>query len=195
MILTERIARGIAAGEITVAYRRWRQARVKEGTEFRTVAGLVRIQTIETVSPAELSDADARRAGYASLHDLTATFRGGEHDPIFRIGLSWVAEDARDALSADANLTPEDITRIDALLGRLDARTPWARTTLTRIRHEPGITAATLSEGLAFGKDSLKRRIRALKEQGLTRSLRVGYELSERGHAYARAKDQQSPAV
>ncbi|WP_308799602.1 ASCH domain-containing protein [Agromyces silvae] len=189
MILTERIAHAVAAGEVTVAYRRWTRPRVKSGSEFRTVAGRVRVETIEPVSAAELTDADARRAGYASLDDLTATFSGGASDPVFRIGLSWVAADARDALAADANLTAEDVASIDALLDRLDARTPWARSTLARIRREPGITAGALAGGLPVGKESLKRRIRSLKEHGLTRSLRVGYELSERGHAYLSATD------
>lgn len=191
MILTERIAHAVAAGEVTVAYRRWKQPRVRPGTEFRTVAGLVRVERLEHVSPVELGDADAHQAGYATLDDLTATFRGGDHDPVFRIGLSWVAADARDALAADANLTTDDIAGIDALLDRLDARTPWARTTLARIQRKPGITAGALTDGLTVGKESLKRRIRTLKEHGLTRSLRVGYELSERGHAYLGATDQQ----
>ncbi|SJN47203.1 Mlr6918 protein [Microbacterium esteraromaticum] len=191
MILTERIAHAVAAGKVTVAYRRWKQPRVKPGTEFRTVAGLVRVETIKPVAPAGLSDADARQAGYATLDDLTATFRSRDHDPVFRIGLSWVAADVRDELAAHPNLTAEDITGIDALLDRLDARTPWARTTLARIQLKPGITAGALTDGLTVGKESLKRRIRTLKEHGLTRSLRVGYELSERGHAYLRATDQQ----
>ncbi|WP_157983989.1 hypothetical protein [Nesterenkonia muleiensis] len=191
MILTDRIAHAVAAGEVTVAYRRWKRPRVKPGATFRTVAGLVRVETIESVPAGEVTEDDARRAGYASLDDLTATFRGVEVDPVFRIGLSWVAPDARDALAADADLTPDDVASIDALLDRLDARIPWARTTLARLQREPGITADSLTEGLPVGKESLKRRIRTLKEHGLTLSLQVGYELSDRGHAYLGATDQQ----
>lgn len=184
MILTERIARAVAAGEVAVAYRRWKRPRVEPGSTFRTVAGVVRVEAIERVRAAELTDADARRAGYDSLAELASAFRGGDADPVFRIELSWVAPDARDALAADADLTPDDIAGLDALLNRLDARTPWARTALARIGREPGITAAALATGLPIERESLKRRIRALKEHGLTRSLRVGYELSERGRAY-----------
>lgn len=185
MILTERIAQAVAAGEVTVAYRRWKQPRVTSGTTFRTVAGVVRLEAIEPTS--RLTDADARRAGYSSRDELTATFRGDDDDPVFRIDLAWVAPDARDALAADASLTSEDIATIDALLDRLDARTPWARTTLARIGRQSGITAASLAAEVSIGKDSLKRRIRTLKEHGLTRSLRVGYELSDRGRAYLEA--------
>lgn len=184
MILTARIAHAVAAGEVTVAYRRWKQPRVKQGTTFRTVAGVVRVERIEPTSVSRLTDADAQRAGHPSLDALKSTFRGADRDPLFRIDLSWVAPDARDVLAADANLTPEDIASIDALLDELDARTPWARTTLARIAQQPGITASSLTADIPVGKESLKRRIRTLKEHGLTRSLRVGYELSERGHAY-----------
>ncbi|WP_150463281.1 ASCH domain-containing protein [Nesterenkonia ebinurensis] len=191
MILTERTAHAVAAGEVTVAYRRWKQPRVKPGTTFGTIAGVVRVERIELTPASGLTDADARRAGYPSLDALVATFRGDRDDPLFRIDLSWVAPDARTTLANDANLTPEDIADIDALLERLDARTPWARTTLARIGQQSGITASSLTAGLPVGKESLKRRIRTLKEHGLTRSLRVGYELSERGHAYLGATDQQ----
>lgn len=191
MILTERIAHAVAAGDVAVAYRRWKQPRVKPGTTFRTIAGVVRVERIKLTPASGLTDADARQAGYPSLGALVDTFRGDRDDPLFRIDLSWVAPDARATLANDANLTPENIAEIDALLERLDARTPWARTTLFRIGQQPGITASSLTAGLPVGKESLKRRIRTLKEHGLTRSLRVGYELSERGHAYLGATDQQ----
>lgn len=191
MILTERIAHAVAAGEVTVAYRRWTQPRVKPGSTFRTVAGVVRVEGVELTPISTLTDAEARRAGYPALNDLIATLRGDDSDPLFRIDLSWDAPDAREARAVDANLTPADIVSIDALLDRLDARTPWARTTLARIAQQPGITASSLATESPVGKESLKRRIRTLKEHGLTRSLRVGYELSERGHAYLGATDQQ----
>jgi len=187
MILTERIAHAVAGGGVTVAYCRWKQSRVKPGATFRTVAGVVRVNTIEPVLIEQLNDADAGRAGYNSPDELTATFRGDPADPIFKIGLSWVAADPREALGNKAHLTPEEVADIDALLDRLDARTPWARATLGRIVQEPGITATALAAELPMGKEPLKRRIRTLKEHGLTHSRRIGYELSARGYAYLTA--------
>jgi len=108
--------------------------------------------------------------------------------------VAWVGSDAREALAENAVLSPSDIADIDALLDRLDARTPWARTTLNRIAGQPGITAGQLVDGLPLGKDSLKRRIRTLKEHGLTRSLPTGYELSARGRAYLSATSPERPA-
>lgn len=187
MILTERIARGVAAGSVTVAFRRWKTPRVEAGSTFRTVGGTVRVDAVDTVDATNLTDADARASGHDSVGELAATFRGAGADPVFRIALSWVGGDPREALAEDADLSAADLAAIDALLDRLDARIRWARPTLRRLADEPATTAATLVEGLDMPKDALKRRIRTLKEHGLTRSLRVGYELSPRGHAYLKA--------
>ncbi|TDD32716.1 hypothetical protein E1287_21635 [Actinomadura sp. KC06] len=153
MILTQRITDGVAAGDVTVAYRRWKRPRVKPGS----------------------------------------TFRGDDTDPLWRVTLSWAGSDPRQTLAEDAALSPSDISDIDTLLDRLDARTPWARTTLSRIARQPGITAAKLAATLPTDKDSHKRRIRILKEHGLTRSLPTGYELSVRGHAYLSATNPGRP--
>lgn len=183
MILTEHIAHAFAGGGVTVGYRRWKQPQVKPEATFRTVAVVVRINTIEPVLIEQLNDADAGRAGYNSFDELTATFRGDPADPIFKIGLSWVAADPRETLGNKALLIPEEFADIDALLDRLDARTPWARATLGRIGQVPGVTETALAAELLMGKEPLKRRICPLKEHGPTRSRRIGYEFSACGYA------------
>jgi len=193
MILTNRIAHGVAEGSVTVAYRRWARPRVTPGSTFRSVTGVVRIEAIDRVDPEQLDATAAHDAGYATLDELSATFRGTDTTPLWRIALAWAGSDLREALAENAMLSRSDIAAIDALLDRLDVRTPWARTTLNRISEHPGITAAQLTNGLPLGKDSLKRRIRSLKEHGLTRSLPAGYELSARGQAYLSATHPERP--
>jgi len=61
------------------------------------------------------------------------------------------------------------------------------RAALGRIDQEPGITAKALAAELPMGKEPLKRRIRTLKEHGLTHSRRIAYELSARGYAHLSA--------
>ena len=194
MILTNRIAHDVATGKVAIAYRRWTTPRVTPGSTFRTVAGIVRIEAIDRADPEQLDATAARDAGYATLEELLTTFRGDDSIPLWRIAVAWVGSDAREALAENAVRSPSDIADIDALLDRLDARTPWARTTLNRIAGQPGITAGQLVDGLPLGKDSLKRRIRTLKEHGLTRSLPTGYELSARGRAYLSATSPERPA-
>lgn len=184
MILTSAIAHGVASGEVTVAFRQWPKPRVAEGSTFRTVAGVVQVGTVEAVDVGTITEGDAHAVGFTSVKELTGTFRGDEDDPVFRIGLTWVGPDGRDGLAQDAELSEQDVADIGALLDKLDAHTPWARTTLRRIAAEPGIPSVQLAEELAMDKDSLKRRIRKLKERGLTRSLQVGYDISPRGRAF-----------
>jgi hypothetical protein len=58
---------GIASGAICCAFRRWKGARVKPGTELRTAVGLVRVEGVEVVDSKRLTERDARSAGFASL--------------------------------------------------------------------------------------------------------------------------------
>ncbi|MFI7080754.1 hypothetical protein ACIBO1_25955 [Micromonospora sp. NPDC049903] len=187
MILTHEIAHGVAAGQVTVAYRRWIRPRVRPGSTFHTVAGIVRVEAVDRVEAEQLDTTAARDAGYATRDALLSTLRGGEADSLWRITLSWAGPDPRTALAENPVLSPSDIADLDAVLDRLDARTPWARAALDRIGRHPGITAARLADELSIDKDSLKRRLRTLKAHALTRSLPSGYELSARGHAYLSA--------
>ncbi len=130
-----------------------------------------------------ITDDDARAAGHPGRDALVVTFGGAASDPVYRIGLSWVGPDERDRRAEDDVLTPDDIAGIDARLALLDRGTPWTRAALVAISRRPGVVSGELAGGLSMTKDSLKRRIRHLKELGLTRSLPTGYELSRRGAA------------
>lgn len=187
MILTDRIAHGVAAGDVTVAYRRWTDTRgIKAGSTLRTVAGIVRIDRVDRV---DLENLDVSAAGYNSRDELVSTLRGDGAVPLWRITLRWIGPDPRDALAANAILTAAEIDEISTVLKKLDARVCWAEPTLYRLADQPGMTAAQLAEGLPIDKDALKRRIRTLKEHGLTRSLQSGYRLSLRGYAYLASAD------
>ncbi|OZF42582.1 hypothetical protein CH293_26220 [Rhodococcus sp. 14-2470-1b] len=187
MILTDRIAHGVAAGDVTVAYRRWMDTRgIKAGSTLRTVAGIVRIDRVDRV---DLEQLEASAAGYNSRAELVSTLRGDETVPLWRITLRWIGPDPREELASNAILTAAEIDEISTVLKKLDARHHWAEPTLYRLAEQPGMTAAQLAEGLPIGKEPLKRRIRTLKEHGLTRSLPSGYRLSPRGHAYLDATD------
>jgi hypothetical protein len=51
-------------------------------------------------------------------------------------------------------------------------------------RAEPGIVSRVLAKHVDADVPPFKRRVRQLKELGLTESLEVGYRLSPRGRAY-----------
>jgi len=190
VILPQKIAQGVADGTVTVAFRRWAAPRVLEGSEFHTVSGMIRISSITTVDPDGITEDDASRAGAASVDEALAALRGTPGQPVYRIGLEWVGEDPRIALSSDDDLTDDTISEIAQHLERLDGRSshgPWTRTILQLVADNPGRRAPDLAASLGRETQPFKRDVRKLKNLGLTHSLDVGYRISPRGAAYLAA--------
>ena len=55
----------IKAGKIDLVFRRWSRPTVKAGGTLKTKLGLLQIGRIDDMDPADVSEADARRAGFA----------------------------------------------------------------------------------------------------------------------------------
>jgi hypothetical protein len=175
----------IAAGRITVAFRRWRRPTVKPGGTLHTRAGLLAIESVKPIDPARISAADARRAGFADADAARAALRGeGE---TYRIAFRVAGPDPRIALRADAALGPDDRAAVAARLARLDGASrhgPWTEATLRAIAASPGVRAADIAAGLGREKLPFKADVRKLKALGLTESLERGYRLSPRGRVW-----------
>ena len=69
-------------------------------------------------------------------------------------------------------------------LGRKDRGAPWTRRVLEIIEARPETVSTELAEALDMERLQFKRRVRQLKELGLTESLERGYRLSPRGEAW-----------
>jgi hypothetical protein len=185
MLFTQGDMRRIAAGEITLALRRWRRPTVKAGGTLRTRVGVLAIETVDVIEPEQVTDADARRAGRADRAALLASLRGDGR--LYRIGFHLAGPDPRIALRERADLSAEERAELDRRLARLDAASrhgPWTEQVLRLIADRPGTRAADLAAKLGREKPPFKADVRKLKELGLTESLAVGYRLSPRGRAY-----------
>ncbi|GAA0807785.1 hypothetical protein [Spirilliplanes yamanashiensis] len=175
----------IRQGTVSLAFRRWRTARVRAGTRLRTMIGVVEVVAVTPVEPAAVTDADARRAGYAAAADLLADVPGDADRQLYRVELRHGGADPREALRGD--VSEAALEQVLAALERMDRtgrRGPWTRTVLGLIADRPAVRAPDLA-GPAGYADTLtfKRDVRRLKELGLTESLAVGYRLSPRGAA------------
>jgi hypothetical protein len=161
----------IAAGEITLAFRRWERPRVKPGSTQRTPIGVIAFDSVEVVET--ISAEEARAAGFETPEQVEAAMppRG----PIHRVSLHLQGPDPRVALRE----TPPD----DALYARLDRRGPWTYEYLQLIADHPAVRAGDLAESVGRERLDFKRDVRKLKELGLTESLNPGYRLSPRGKA------------
>ncbi|MCW2766759.1 MAG: uncharacterized protein JWO11_2718 [Nocardioides sp.] len=196
MLLPPKIAHGVADGTVTLAFRRWKRQDVKPGSQFRTVAGVLRVDDVTVVDPALITDEEAVAAGHPDADRLRSMLRDDPDLPTYRVVLSWAGEDPRIALREDAELSDDDIRAIDARLERLDragSHGPWTMVTLDVIRRRPRTRAPDLAAELGRERDPFKIDVRKLKNLGLTRSFEVGYELSPRGEAYLARTARPSP--
>jgi hypothetical protein len=176
---------GIAAGRVTLAFRRWTRPRVREGTRLRTRVGVVEIDSIEAIRLASVSAGDARRAGYGSRAELLAELRARE-GRVYRMELHLAGPDPRVELRERAHLTGQEVDALRGRLARLDAASgagPWTRAVLDLIAERPAVRAADLAPLVGRERLPFKRDVRKLKELGLTESLEAGYWLSPRGRA------------
>jgi hypothetical protein len=166
----------IAAGEITLAFRRWQKPRVKVGSTLKTPVGVLEVTAVDVVE--EISAEEARAAGFASPDEIYAVLK--PRGPIHRVALHLAGPDPRIALR---EMPPDD-----ELVSRLERMGPWTFEYLQAIADRPAVRAADLAE--SFGRERLdfKRDVRRLKELGLTESLEIGYRLSPRGEAVLRGR-------
>jgi hypothetical protein len=185
MLFQRHILDGIAAGTITCAFRHWRKPTVRNGGTLKTAIGVLRITGLDTVAARDISERDARRAGYASADEARRTLQPDRPGTLYRISFRLDGPDPRIGLRADDKLNADAFADIEKRLDRLDRREsgPWTLRYLELIAGNPGVLAATLAKRVGCQRDPFKRDVRKLKELGLTESLEIGYRISPRGRA------------
>lgn len=168
------------------------------GRHYRTVAGLVAVDSVDVVEPAQIAAADATDAGYESVAELVADLRGEAGAPVYRLRVRRIDDpDPRDVLANQSALTDEEHAEISRRLDRLDRASshgPWTAAVLAVIAAQPGTRAADLAAQFGREKLAFKTDVRKLKNLGLTLSLEVGYRLSPRGKAYLETADRSTPS-
>ena len=187
MLFRQHFLDGIRNGTITVAFRRWRRPSVKSGGSLLTSIGQIRISSVTQITMPQISEKDARRAGYGSRAELLAELRQRSEGKIYRIELGPLRADPRIALRRDARLTNDTHRELSERLQSLDAHSvdgPWTMRTLEVIRLHPGVRAGDLCGLIGQTRDRFKPNVRKLKNLGLTESLETGYRLSPRGIAF-----------
>ena len=192
MLFTEAALNGILDGSITLAFRRWRVLRVREGSTFRTSHGVITVSSVEEIDLEDISSADARHAGFGTLHSLLDELAGHAQGRLYRIGVRFAGADPRIALRGQARISEVELGQLREklmALGRKSADGAWAIKTLQLIAAHPATRAAKLAQMVDMDTLAFKRRVRQLKELGLTESLDIGYQLSPRGRALLSAID------
>ena len=190
MLFKSQLWSGLADGSITVAFRRWRQPRARAGSRHRIPGGVLAIDSVAVVARAQVTEAAARRAGFASRAALLADVDKFGDGDLYRIRFHFAGADPRQALRKRATLSDPARAELVRRLARLDRASrhgAWTARVLSLIRAHPGTRAAALAARLGRDTASFKADVRKLKELSLTESLEVGYRLSPRGRAFLRA--------
>jgi len=186
MLLRKAALDAIVAGDVDLAFRRWKRPTVRAGGTLRTSVGLVQITSVEKVELSEIDESSAGRAGVA-YDELIAFLEAKTEGDVYRVELGGVVPDPRVALSEDADLDADEIAELVTRMDRLDrasARGPWTRQYLFLLADNPHVRAQDLADSIGLDKAVFKNDVRKLKELGLTNSHSPGYELSPRGRAF-----------
>jgi hypothetical protein len=178
MLIDGTTLRGIGAGRISLAFRRWERPTVKAGGTLLTAIGQLGILSVDRVELDELRPVDARSAGFDDLDALRSFLRERSEGHIYRIGLELAGPDPRIALRASVPGGAD----LEEILQKL-RRWSWAPGALREIRDRPAVRAADLASRSSMETKRFKANVRKLKALGLTESLEVGYRLSPRGEA------------
>jgi hypothetical protein len=181
VLFRRNILQGIAEGRVTLAFRRWRRAPPAAGSSLRSPVGVLCLDRVTVVDEGDITTADVRRTGM-SPDELRASIAG--EGTLLRIELRLAGDDPRIALRESLPKHAE-LEAIIAKLARIDAACPgsWTTRYLQLIAGQPGIVSRVLAPQVDADVPPFKRRVRRLKELGLTESLEVGYRLSPRGRA------------
>ena len=146
---------------------------------------------VRAITDDEITDDDARRAGYASRDALALELARRTEGMLYRVELGALGPDPRIALRATDALNDDELATLRNRLAKLDASNPggpWTRRYLELIRDKPAIRAGDICKEVGMERLPFKANVRKLKALGLTESLEVGYRLSPRGAALLSAR-------
>ncbi|MDA3645433.1 hypothetical protein LZ318_18965 [Saccharopolyspora indica] len=189
-MLSKRILRGVAAGEISEAYLRWPSQLAEAGTRLSTAVGLIGVGEVSRVDPEQLTDDDARRAGFGSAAGLRASLAKRGRGEVYRLALTF--EGPGRPVAEAVVLGGRERAVIDQQLARLDVsapRGPWTRQVLEVLRRQPGIRAGELAVERNRPASRCKSDVWQLRELGLVEPVGVGFGLSARGRSYLEGGD------
>ncbi len=183
MLFKAAVLKLIADGTVTRAFRHWRRPTVRADGRLRTAIGVLLIESVDPVRAEDFTAEDAVRSGFASRDALLRSVAPRGEGALYRIAFRRLEDDPREALREDTHLDAAGFAELMRRLARLDRDHPWTAAALHQIGRQDGTTAAEIAAASGFDKPVVKRRIRQLKELGLTESLHSGYRLSPRGRA------------
>ncbi|MCS6762456.1 MAG: hypothetical protein MO846_11260 [Candidatus Devosia symbiotica] len=93
MLLKAALLEQIKAGEVDLIFRRWSRPTVKAGGTLKTKIGLLAIKAIDDMAPEEVTETEARRAGFKDVADFRKWLNTMKSGHLFqRIAVGYLGE-------------------------------------------------------------------------------------------------------
>ena len=93
MLLKRELLEEIKAGKVDLVFRCWSRPTVKSGGTLKTKLGLLQIGAITDMEPTDVSEAEARRAGFKDVADFRKWLDTMKPGHLFqRIEVSYLGE-------------------------------------------------------------------------------------------------------
>lgn len=93
MLLKLDVLEAIKRGEIDLQFRRWTRPSVRANGTLKTKLGVLQIGRMDEMNPADVSEADVRRAGFRDLADFRRWLGTMKEGPLFhRIEVGFSGE-------------------------------------------------------------------------------------------------------
>lgn len=93
MLLKRDLLEDIKAGKVDLIFRRWNRPTVKAGGTLKTKVGLLAIKAITDMSPDDVTDAEAQRAGFSDVADFRRWLQTMKEGSLFqRIEVGFIGE-------------------------------------------------------------------------------------------------------
>ncbi len=132
MLFRASTLRGLADGSITLAFRRQRRPTVRAGGRLTTAVGVLAIDEVRAITDEDITDDDARRAGYSSRRELLAELPPPEAGrTLLRVELHLAGPDPRVARRQQNELSAADVADLSMRLDRFDRASPHGPWTAT----------------------------------------------------------------
>jgi hypothetical protein len=99
VVFTKRLRERVRSGEITCSVRIWQSPRVKVGSRYPMDDGMIEIDSIESISFAEITPELARESGFEGVIDLLKVAKHGKGEYVYLVRFHYLPPRKRRARS------------------------------------------------------------------------------------------------